>query len=128
MNKRRRFSLYLMGFGLGAVLAYFTLYKGQNRGYWLPENRVKSTIEGSKIHFSDNALCKLNCLSLNDSMIKEALKKGSVNFKESGTHQKPCPIYVIEQDSLKLVCSVCDSITTVLTISASNNNQMCTCN
>lgn len=116
MKTSHRIRVYAVGLLLGCVLVYFTLIKGKNRGYWLPENRVKEQVQKSKITFSEHAKCIMTCKGISEEETKNVLKNGDVNFRESDTHRKPCPAYVFEGRNLKIICTACDSISEVMNV------------
>ena len=75
------------------------LFRGTDRTYWLPENRVKEQVNKSTFIFSEHAKCILQCKQISEEEVKEVLKTGEVNFSESDTHGVPCPSYAIEGTS-----------------------------
>ena len=129
INKGRRFGLYVLGFGVGCTLAYFTLFRGKNSGYWLPENRVKEKISKSKIRFTDQVKCTIECGLVSEENIKEVLKNGEVNFNESQTHNSPCPNYILENTTTKVSCNSCDSTTEIISVAnLTQGVKPCECN
>ena len=99
MKTGQRIRLYLYGFIIGAVLVYFLLFKGKDRTFWLPGNRVKEQVDKSTFRFSEHAKCILECKNITEEEVREVLKNGDVNFSESDTHGVPCPSYAIEGTS-----------------------------
>ena len=96
MKTGQRIRLYLYGFIIGAVLVYFLLFRGKDRTFWLPGNRVKEQVDKSTFSFSEHAKCILECKNITEEEVREVLKNGDVNFSESDTHGVPCPSYAIE--------------------------------
>ena len=127
MKISHRIRLYIGGVLIGCVLVYFILFKDKNRGYWLPENRVKEQVHRSGITFSEKAKCIIKCKGISDEEVKEVLKNGNVNFGESDTRLAPCPSYVFEGENLTIVCTACDSISEIVNVLSLNEKQD-TCN
>lgn len=128
MNKGKRIALYVVGFGIGCLFAYFTLFKGKNRGYWLPENRVKEKIAKSRLDFSSHVKCLMECNALSEETIMNILKNGNINFQESQTHHTPCPIYIVEGTSAKITCNSCDSTTQIINVEMTTKEDAKPCN
>lgn len=129
-----RIRLYLFGFLVGCVMVYFVLFKGRNRGYWLPENRVKEQLMKGNLVFTEHAKCRMTCRGISEEEVKEILKNGSVNFSESHPHDTPCPSYALEgtmadKQNVRIVFSSCDTTTTkvVTTIDLGSKQDTCNC-
>ncbi|MGE0561452.1 MAG: hypothetical protein AB7O47_06515 [Flavobacteriales bacterium] len=96
MNFAGRLKYYLIGFGLGCVIVWATLYRNNDRPSWLPEGRILEFLAKTEIIVSDELKCKLECNSISLDFLNEAFfKSAKVNFKESATKRKPCPEYFI---------------------------------
>ena len=117
MKTARRIRLYLIGFLFGCVMVYFVLFRGRNRSYWFPENRVKEQLMKGNLLFSEHALCRMKCRAISEAEIRDILKNGSVNFRESHPHDAPCPSYAMDgttadKQNVRIVFSSCDTLTT----------------
>ncbi len=96
MNFKNRLKYYLLGFGLGCVLVWATLYRNNDRPSWLPEGRVLEFLAKTEIKINDELKCKLECNNVPLNFLnKSFFDKAKVNFKESATQRKPCPEYKI---------------------------------
>jgi hypothetical protein len=85
MKLKKRIVYYLIGFGIGLIL---TILIFQGRGCeWTPGNRVKSSIQNSKILISPLEKCRIACLSLADAQVFELVNNGSVDFGKSVTKE-----------------------------------------
>ena len=96
MTTPKRIRLYIYGFLIGCVMVYFMLFRGNDRSYWLPANRVKEQVNKSTFKYSEHARCKMQCKQINETEVAEILKNGDVNFPESDTRGVSCPSYAIE--------------------------------
>lgn len=117
---QRRFLLFSFGFLIGCVGVYFMLFRGQDRDYWLPGNRVKDQVKNSKVIFSDYALCIMKCRNISEADVQHILLNGDVNFSESDIRNAVCPSYAFEGNtiagtSLRVVCTACDSVAHIST-------------
>ncbi|MCB9173426.1 MAG: hypothetical protein H6589_02360 [Flavobacteriales bacterium] len=96
MNFVGRLKYYLIGFGLGCVIVWATLYRNSDRPSWLPEGRILEFLEKTEIKISDELKCKLECNSIPlDFLNAKFFKNANVDFKQSATQRKPCPEYHI---------------------------------
>lgn len=134
MTKARRIQLFIVGFTLGSVMVYFTLFRGKDRDYWLPENRLKDQVSKSRVIFSDHAKCIMQCRGISETEVNHVLKNGDVNFGESDIHNTPCPSYAFDGKTsggmnVRIVCTACDSIAEVTTaINLDQGKDTCKCN
>ena len=125
MKISQRITLYGFGFLIGCTMIYFTLIRGKNRSYWLPENRVKELIKKSKMIYSPLAKCEMECRSINEKEIKNILENGDVNFKESNTRGTPHPSYIMEgttseNKKVRIITNTYDSIAEITGINFLN--------
>jgi hypothetical protein len=117
MKTPKRIRLYLYGFLIGCLMVYFVLFRGRNRGYWLPENRVKEQLMKGNLVFTYHAQCRMKCRAISEEEVREILKNGSVNFSESHPHDSPCPSYALDgttsdKQNVRIVFASCDTLTT----------------
>lgn len=118
--KPRRVLLFSIGIGIGCVMVYFTLIRGKNRGYWLPENRVRDLILQSEIIYSPCAKCMMACMKIDEQNVMKILREGDVNFEESNVRGAACPSYAIEgtlagDKKIRIVVATVDSIAKIET-------------
>lgn len=96
MKISKRILYYLIGFGIGLIL---TIILFQGRGCeWTPGNRVKTSLQNSKILISNYEKCLLKCMSIPDETIFEMVNHGDVDFGKSDTKNS---IQTFIVDSLK---------------------------
>ena len=109
MSFWRRFKYYLISFGLGLLLVY-GIFGGRDLTTWTPEGRVLQAIDSSKMEISAKALCQLQCNSLSPSDIPGIMDDADVDFSESDTRRKPCPLYHITASDEKyfMIWEVCE--------------------
>jgi hypothetical protein len=135
-DKRRQLfrRLRFFGFGiiLGCLVSYVMLIRGKNLSFWMPSQRVLGKLSHSKLKITDTALCKMKCLHINETEIKQLLADGDVNFSESKVHDTKTPIYIIQKDdnkNFRLTVASGDSLATVLNVSnGSVLPDTCKCN
>lgn len=101
-------------------MVYFTLIRGKNRGYWLPENRIKGLILESEIIYSRHAKCIMGCRNITEQNVMDILRNGDVNFDESNIRGTACPSYAIEgtlpgDKKIRVVVTAVDSIAKIET-------------
>ena len=118
MKTRRRILLFSMGAIIGCILVYFTLIRGNDRSYWLPQNRIKELILKSELVYSEHATCIMNCRNINKEDVMQILKTGEVNFDESNVHNTACPSYALEgtlsgNKKLRIIITTVDSVAEV---------------
>jgi hypothetical protein len=93
---RKRLVFFILGTVAGSVLVYFILIKGKKFPAWLPEDRVKDQIQGTRIELTPKATCIINCINSTPQEIGGVIADGEVMFSKSDTRKKPYPIYRIE--------------------------------
>lgn len=129
MSFWRRFRTYLVGVGLGLVLVY--VFFGDRDFYsWTPEGRVLLAIDSSEVSISKIAECQLACLKIDSDSLQRLMDESTVDFSESETDKKPCPVYKIKHISdigvLNLMWEVCESKERVKLLSL-NSLKDCDC-
>jgi len=127
-------------FGFGALISIFFLSLG-------PENRLKNTFYAyidyfninkrviyhlKKDHpfFSTTAECQLIYFDIDKSYVLSVLDGGEVNFSKSNKEQKPCQLYLIEnqieEDFFEVMFEYCLKTKKVTVINISlNNSEVC---
>lgn len=126
----RRFRLYLVGVGLGLLLV-FIFFGSRDLTAWFPEGRVLTTIDSSSQSYSERALCQLKCLSLDTKSFQNIQAVASVDFSESNTRKKPCPVYTLnsefEDRKYQMIWKVCENEEEVELLSLIKIGQACNC-
>lgn len=94
---RTRLAYFIFGIVAGSVFVYFILIKGKKFPAWLPADRVKEQIKGSKVVLSPKATCMLKCIGVPQEEVYTLITEtGDVVFSKSETRRKDFPIYHIE--------------------------------
>ena len=100
IDKKRliyRLKFYGLGFGLGCLLVWATLYKDRDRPSWLPEGRVLEFLEEVDIQISDQLKCELACNNIPISFMDSTFwANADVDFDQSAVKRKPCPEHYIK--------------------------------
>ena len=112
MSFWRRFRLYMLGVGLGLIIVWIMFGQGERQS-WTPEGRVLLYIDSSAQTYSERAICQLSCLQIDSSSLAEIQSFATVDFSESNTRKKPCPVYLlnstIENKNYQLTWKVCEN-------------------
>ena len=116
----RRFFLYLIGVGLGVIVSVFFFGDRDIEFSYLPNARTLKHLRGQSFHFSERALCQLNCISMTESSFQQIFydKDLDVDFGGSDVGGK-CRKYLIEvkeQKFSKFYLNDCDSTSTLMNI------------
>lgn len=91
-----RLKYYLIGFGLGCIVVWATLYRNNDRPSWLPEGRILEFLAKTEVIINNDLKCKLECNNIPLDFLNETFfQNASVDFKQSATQRKPCPEYHI---------------------------------
>ncbi len=94
---RTRLAYFILGIVAGSIFVYYILIKGKKFPAWLPADRVKEQIKGSKVVLSPKATCMLKCIAVpKEDVYTLITETGEVVFSDSETRRKPYPIYHIE--------------------------------
>ena len=132
----RKIRVYLIGVGLGCVLAWALFLRNRNtKDYlaWTPNERVMAPIRvDGALNKPDNYLCLLQCYDLTSIEMEQLLEKGMVDFSESKPRETP-KMYVVKyelEDSRQIRIELqfeTDSIATLTQLTVSNENSNCDC-
>lgn len=126
----RRLRTYLIGVGLGLLIVYL-IFGDRELNSWTPQKRVLTAIDSSEVTISERAICQLTCLKMNEADWKKVQQKASVNFSESSTKKKPCPVYKLESNYLDsdfvLMWKVCEKDEKVDLLSITKKGADCKC-
>lgn len=127
----RRLRIYLVGVGLGLLIVY-VFFKDRDLSGWTPQGRVLTAIDSSAVSISERALCQLHCLGIEGEDWREVHALAEVNFSESNTQKKPCPVYRLNsyyrEQKYLLVWEVCEKEEKVELLSVSLEGKSCNCN
>jgi hypothetical protein len=123
LNFGRRLTLYLFGFGIGALIVWFGLMKNRPDNAltsWLPSQRIIMQLDTNKLVLSKHAECRMHCRGISEEEVKNVIKHGEVNYGKSEVHATPCPKYAIEGTTrgghhLRLICGACEGKTELIT-------------
>lgn len=91
--------------------------------------KLRGYTDSTQLTFSDLAACKMSCLSLNESNIRQVLKEGNVNIKRSEI-ALPEKTFVVESgDSRRINVIVIPKGYTlfVVTVNQMDSKFTCTC-
>lgn len=121
MRLIQRIGYYLGGFSIGLiVLAFFFSGKKTSCAYG-PEARVLKNINSKPLKFR----IENSTFLIDTSAVKEALKKGNIDFSKSETRREPCGMYFIEgeidNERFELSVENCDSVAKIIAISKHND-------
>lgn len=99
----------MFGFGLGLLFVY-GVFGERDVTYWLPERKILTAIDSSQVSISKTALCQLDCNGFSEKDIPGLMKDADINFSESETRKKPCPVYHITTHNEKyfMIWEVCE--------------------
>ena len=99
INFLKRLGYYLGGFSVGLIILSFILSGKKTSCNYGPNARVINDLIQKEI-LIDSSIQKRHPF-LNDSLVREQLKKGSVNFSKSDTRRDSCRLYHIENNTNK---------------------------
>ncbi len=93
-----RLKFYGLGFGLGCIAVWATLYNGRDeRASWLPEGRVLQFLENNDIVINKKLECEISCKNLPANFMDSTFwANAEVFFDKSAVKRKPCPEHYIE--------------------------------
>tara|TARA_B110000967_G_C18731712_1_gene482933 strand:- start:209 stop:607 length:399 start_codon:yes stop_codon:yes gene_type:complete len=84
----RRLLIFSVGFFMGCVLVYTTMFKGTDRefyGSWLPEGRVIKKLNSSLNRDHSSYQCILDKSGVFESEVDEMFVSGDIDFEKSNT-------------------------------------------
>ena len=116
----RRFFLYLLGVGLGVIVSIFFFGDRDIEFSYFPNARTLKHLRAQEFHFSEKALCQLNCLSMTESSFEHIFNNTDLDVDFGGSNVSGnCRMYLIEvtgQKFSKFQVYDCDSISTLMKI------------
>lgn len=124
----RRVRIYTFGLGLGCLMVYFFLIRGQSRdfGFWLPENRIWEEISSNPVVYSSESDCHRRCYDLSKREVKLNLSKANVDFERSLPREKPRKYY-LEDDRFTYWIEIEKKLVRVRSIIATREKAKCEC-
>lgn len=123
----RRFFIFLFGVLLGIMIIRFA-FPGrfiEYAQYFDMDYRVLYHLKSDTIYISPNVKCQLDCLNLDQKDVINVLEGGSINFKKSDKHSKPCKYYVVETENLSVGFDLCDEKVTLKKFSLDQDSCSC---
>lgn len=87
----KRLSYYLIGLSIGIVILSFIFSGKKTSCNYGPEARVKSQLLRKEIHIPSSILKK----DITNELIKDFIKKSSINFSKSNTKKDSCKTYIL---------------------------------
>ena len=105
----RRLSIFLFGVILGLLIINFIFPDRikEQWNYFSLDYRVIYHLKQDTIYLGPDAICKLECLSLDQDEVLQVLEDGEVNFDKSITDSEPCKTYTIEKENISAVFELC---------------------
>ena len=126
----KRLRSYFVGVGLGLIIVYF-FFGDRDLNNWTPQSRVLNGIDSAEVNISKRAACQLKCLGLKDEDLKEIKAVARVNFSESNTQKKPCPVYRLEsrwnESDYLLIYELCEKDEKAELIGLNQIGKVCEC-
>ena len=120
----RRLRFYLIGLGLGTLIAWGMLWRGRNDlpGFW-PQQQIKDEISRAYFAGDSLSLCFFDCLGTAPKAWMDALPEAQVVFSKSEPRRSPYRRYYIQyggpQDSSASIVELRDSTWALVHIEAS---------
>ena len=116
MSLLKRLGYYLIGLAIGLVLLAFFLNRKRAEFCYLPNCRVLKELRSKPMVFSEEFKDDLREQGQDSVLVYTFLSQGDVDFGNSDTKAKPCPIYLIETETggknMELIVENCDSLVT----------------
>jgi len=98
------------------------------------EPRPKEAFERnpSKLSYSKDAICLMDCLQISKEDINEIMQKGIINFSRSDRNNRPCPSFTLQGKTnmgkkLRVLFAQCPEETTVITVYNLKRDIECDC-
>lgn len=95
MEVKRRIGYFAGGFSIGIVFLFVFLGGKRASCNYLPNDRVLADFARKKIELAPDLRAQLAAGTLDTIAIQKIVGYGDVNFSESDTDAKPCPLYKV---------------------------------
>ena len=111
-----------------ALLAYLFI----KVRFWEPRKKLSFNRNPSRIEYSQFALCRMDCHSINANIIVGVFRNGQINKAKSDLHKRPCPIFTIhgltkQGKSVWVVLQQCGTVAMIIDCYYSNDAIPCNC-
>lgn len=91
MNFRQRLFRFGIGIFIGTVLAYL-FFQGRSCSDWLPDRRIRASLESGGLVWGNQAECVWNCLSARETLaepVASLVYEGEIDWGKSGPRETP---------------------------------------
>ena len=111
-----------------ALLAYLFI----KVRFWEPRKKLSFNRNPSRIEYSQFALCRMDCHSINANIIVGVFRNGQINKAKSDLYKRPCPIFTIhgvtkQGKSVWVVLQQCGTVAMIIDCYYSNDAIPCNC-
>lgn len=129
----KRIFLYLIGFLLGSILAYFLIFKGRNQSFF-PSGIVLDSLSSKEIIIEKKVECMFECNNISTD-VKKYLDDAKVIFSESSPRETPKK-YVVEieleegkteEKKVKLTFELFETTAKIISAEIINGEKNCNC-
>ena len=103
MNFLQRFKFYLIGVGLGSLIAYGLLIRGRDFPAWLPKDRVLEELAVDSVIIANGIQ-----LPFPDSLLSAHIKSSDVLFDQSKVRDMACREYQLESETERMRFRICN--------------------
>jgi len=123
----RRFGIFFFGVLLGVMIIRFA-FPGrfaEYSQYFSLDYRVIYHLKQDTIYVSNEAQCLMTCLNVEQDEVLDVLEGGEVNFDLSDKDAKPCKLYLVEKENLKVSFELCEDKVKLKTFSLGEDTCAC---
>jgi hypothetical protein len=131
MSFWKRLRFYAIGFGIGLLIVYALF---GNRTCSTPGEVKMRELAFQHFRFSEKAKCKMQCLTLNEQVLKIYLRHLEIIYDRSDVRKEPCGSYFVQpkadhasEYNFDLVMYDCDTMTQIDDIHILKAMPSCTC-
>lgn len=123
MNFKQRLLRYLIGFFIG-VLVVFMMFPEYDWLSWLPNKQVMKNVRENEFYVSPDVDCKIQCLSIDTTVLQKARLEGKIIFSKSDVKRIP-KTYYMEHGDMNYTLQMTDSTVTLIDVTKASVD--CTC-
>lgn len=132
MKKGKKFLLIVVILLLAALL----YDRWQNISSYKEDESIRNSQKFdrrvSKIKFSANAICRMNCRSVSKTDVEDIMRTGEINYAISNVANKPCPTFALEgyttaNQYIRVIFAQCDNDTEVVNCIDLKKEVECSC-